>query len=80
MMIEIGETVGTFAVAAMTGLVSSVASWAAMKVTLKYMAKDIERAQDTADNAHERIDKALGYNGGKRHYDPSEFSPRPLLP
>lgn len=58
-------------VAAVTGITSAGGSWAAMRVTLAYMKRDIQRAQNTADGAHGRIDSLLGWPGGKRSYDPA---------
>lgn len=56
--------------AILTACASFIASYAATKVTLRYMERDIMRAQATADGAHGRIDSILGYPGGKRSYDP----------
>lgn len=58
MMVEIGEAVF---IAGATGLTSAIASWAAMRVTLTYMKRDITRAQSTGDRANERIDGILGF-------------------
>lgn len=49
-----------------TGLTSAGASWAAMRVTVAYMQRDIRRAQNTADGAHDRIDKVLGWPGRRK--------------
>lgn len=61
-------------VAIASGACAFIASYSATRVTLKYMERDIKRAQSTADNAHRRID-AYHLNqipGGKRDYDPPE--------
>lgn len=67
----------TLAIAVATGLTSAVASWAAMRVTIFYMKRDIERAQFTADKAreiadvaHRRLDRIHGYRSGTMTADP----------
>lgn len=79
MIVEITDTVATFAIAGLTGAASALTSWAAMRVTLSYMKRDIARAQATADAAHSRIDSVLGFRGGNRAYDPAMLPEAPTL-
>lgn len=56
-------------VAAITGFISVVGTWGALKLELRYHRRDIDRAQDTADGAHERIDAIPGAPPRRRHTD-----------
>ena len=72
MEFSIGEAMIIFIVG---GGISFVGSWAGTRVTLKYMQRDIVRAQSMADSAHDRLNTLLHYKiGGHRHYDP-QFTP-----
>ena len=60
-------------IALATAIASFAGSIAAGRVTLRYMQRDIVRAQDTADNAHERIDGILGDRAKPRIYGITEL-------
>lgn len=50
-------------VAIASGGCAFVASYSATRVTLKFLQRDINRAQSTADDAHNRIDTLVGIRG-----------------
>ncbi len=39
-----------------TGVIAGLVAWGGLKVELRYHRRDIDRAQSTADHAHDRID------------------------
>jgi hypothetical protein len=60
-------------VAGAAAAASFIGSLAANKVTLKYMQRDIDRAQEAADHAHGRIDDILSDRDGWRTYGTTEL-------
>lgn len=64
--------IDALAVAAVTGIVSAIGTWAALKIEIRYLKRDVKRAQSTADDAHGRIDELAGLPGGRRRYDPHQ--------
>lgn len=60
-------------IAVVTGISAGGTAWGATTVQMKWLRRDVNRAQNTADGAHSRIDRILGWPGGKRGYDPTDM-------
>lgn len=52
-----------------TGVTSAAASWAAMRVTLTYMKRDIREAKRSGDRANFRLDNMGVKPGMDRYFD-----------
>lgn len=66
MIIELGEGI---ALAVITGAISGATAFAAQRVELKYMKRDIRDARRSGDRANFRLDSMGVKPGGERFYE-----------
>lgn len=66
MVIELGEA---FMLAGVTGIVSGVSAFAAQRVELKYIKRDVRDARRSGDRANFRLDSMGAKPAGERFYE-----------